>query len=54
MHGPYSIELNTALINQYSIDCLVTKQTGKKGGFIEKVESAIINNIWLIIIKNPA
>ncbi|MBF0474057.1 MAG: precorrin-6A reductase [Nitrospirae bacterium] len=52
MQGPFSSELNSAIINQYNIDCLVTKQSGKTGGYGEKVTSVMLNDIWLIIIKN--
>jgi precorrin-6A/cobalt-precorrin-6A reductase len=50
MQGPFSSALNTALINQYNIDCMVTKQSGKAGGYDEKIESAISNKIWLITV----
>lgn len=41
MQGPFSRELNEALIRQFHIVYLVTKDGGKAGGFQEKVLSLI-------------
>ncbi len=40
MQGPFSAELNEAVIRQYQIACLVTKASGKTGGYSEKLEAA--------------
>ena len=40
MQGPFSQELNVALIKQSGIGVLVTKQSGKSGGFEEKISAA--------------
>lgn len=40
MQGPFSEEMNIALIHQYNIRCMVTKQSGKNGGFEEKLSAA--------------
>ena len=53
MQGPFSEELNTALIHQYDISYVVTKNSGKLGGFMEKVNSARQTNTTLIIIGRP-
>lgn len=53
MQGPFSEELNTALIHQFHISYMVTKNSGKIGGFIEKVNSAKQTNTTLIIIGRP-
>ena len=38
LQGPFSVELNEALIHQYQITCLVTKKSGKTGKVtVEKV-----------------
>ena len=37
MQGPFSLEMNTAMLRQYDIRYMVTKETGKNGGFPEKV-----------------
>lgn len=53
MQGPFSEELNTALIHQFHISYVLTKNSGKLGGFMEKVNSAIHTNTTLIIIGRP-
>lgn len=53
MEGPFSKELNTAIIHQYDIKCLVTKDGGPVGGFPEKAEAAVDAGIQLIVIKSP-
>ena len=40
MHGPFGLELNLALIRQYQIRHLVTKESGSAGGFEEKIKAA--------------
>ena len=51
MHGPFSTELNAAMIRQYDIKHLVTKQTGAVGGFPEKVHACIETGIELIVVR---
>ena len=36
LQGPFSLELNKAIFNQYHIDVVVTKDSGKTGGVPEK------------------
>lgn len=36
MQGPFSLEMNRALIRQFDIKYLVTKESGRTGGFLEK------------------
>lgn len=40
LQGPFSTELNEAVIHQYQIKCLVTKASGSAGGCREKLEAA--------------
>ena len=40
MQGPFSRELNEALIRQFDIKCIVTKQSGTAGGYEEKLMAA--------------
>ncbi|MBR3053348.1 MAG: precorrin-6A reductase, partial [Firmicutes bacterium] len=54
MHGPFSKELNKAIISQYGIDILVTKETGKSGGFPEKIEACREAGIKAFVIGRPA
>lgn len=54
MQGPYSKEFNSALIRELNIKYLVTKCTGKNGGFPEKTAAAKENGIECVIIKRPS
>ena len=40
MQGPFSTDLNVALMRQYGIDIMVTKSSGRAGGLPEKLEAA--------------
>ena len=40
MQGPFSEIMNEAVIYQYGISCLVTKQSGRSGGYPEKLQAA--------------
>lgn len=53
MQGPFSKELNVALIRQFDIRILVTKLTGQAGGFWEKVEAAKETGCTLLCIGRP-
>ncbi|MEZ3434939.1 MAG: precorrin-6A reductase [Lachnospiraceae bacterium] len=53
MQGPFSAELNTALIKEYKITCMVTKDSGAAGGFPQKYEAAQAAGIKLIVIGRP-
>ena len=53
MQGPFSRELNEALIRQFHIVYLVNKDGGKAGGFQEKVQAAENTGIELVLIRRP-
>lgn len=53
MQGPFSTEMNEAILCQFGISYLVTKDGGKEGGFEEKREAARRNNVQLIVIERP-
>lgn len=53
MQGPFSEELNIALIHQFGIKYLITKDSGKAGGFLEKVNSAKKTGTKLVMIGRP-
>lgn len=53
LQGPFSTELNQAIIRQYDIRCMVTKQGGSVGGFPEKMEAAAKEHIPLYMIEKP-
>ena len=53
LQGPFSQELNEALIRQYHIRYLVTKDGGRAGGFGEKVLAARAAGAKLVLIRRP-
>ena len=53
MQGPFTAELNEALLKQYDIAYLVTKDGGKTGGFPEKVSAAQRTGVTLVVIERP-
>lgn len=53
MRGPFSRELNEALIRQYQIAYLVTKDGGRVGGFPEKADAARNTGAVLVVIRRP-
>ncbi len=53
MQGPFSLEMNCALIHQTGARFLVTKDTGAAGGFPEKAEAALRCGCRLVIIGRP-
>lgn len=53
MQGPFSRELNLALIRQFSIQYLVTKDAGKTGGFGEKAAAAVDGGAVLVVLRPP-
>lgn len=40
LQGPFTTDLNEAIIRQYQIKCLVTKKSGREGGYPEKIKAA--------------
>lgn len=53
LQGPFSQELNEALIRQYRIAYLVTKDGGRAGGFPEKAAAARAAGITLVLLRRP-
>lgn len=53
MQGPFSMELNQAMLTQYECRYLVTKDSGKAGGFLEKIQAAEACGATVVIIGRP-
>ena len=51
MKGPFSKSMNVETFKRYNVDVLITKESGKAGGFMEKVDACIDLNIPVIVIK---
>jgi precorrin-6A/cobalt-precorrin-6A reductase len=54
MCGVGSVALNMALLKEFDIQFLVTKESGVEGGLQEKIEAANQVNAEVIIIQRPA
>lgn len=54
MQGPFSEALNLALIRQFQIKYLVTKDGGRNGGFTEKAAAAAAGGATLVVLRRPA
>lgn len=53
MQGPFSAELNAAMLRQTGAGCVLTKESGTAGGFEEKILAAEECGIPVVIIRNP-
>ena len=53
IHGPFSQELNRAVLRDYAIDVMVTKESGRAGGFLEKIRACADCGIPAIVITRP-
>lgn len=53
MQGPFSTEMNVALLREYDITYMVTKESGVAGGYPQKCEAAAIAGVKLIVIGRP-
>ena len=53
MQGPFSQELNVALLRQYHIQWMVTKASGRTGGYPEKQAAALEAGAGLVVIEKP-
>ncbi len=53
MQGPFSKEMNCALIKEIDAKVILTKESGPNGGFDEKLEAAKECNIKAVVIRSP-
>lgn len=54
MQGPFDEELNYAMLKQTGARFLVTKESGKTGGFPEKLRAAARAGARLVVVGRPA
>ncbi len=50
VQGPFSVNFNKTIIEEFCIDCIVTKNSGQSGGLIEKIEACQEKDIYIIIL----
>lgn len=53
LQGPFSPKLNEAMLEQYKIRWLVTKDGGRAGGFEEKLAAARATGAELVLVERP-
>ncbi len=53
MQGPFSEELNAAMLKSIDARFLVTKDTGSAGGFTEKITAAKALSVTPVVIRRP-
>ncbi|WP_027215196.1 precorrin-6A reductase [Butyrivibrio fibrisolvens] len=53
MQGPFSKDMNIATIREVDARAILTKESGRTGGFDEKIEAAYSCGIKAIVIRNP-
>lgn len=53
LQGPFSLHMNIAMLEQYGISYLVTKDGGTAGGFDEKRQAAEKTGAQLILVGRP-
>ena len=51
LQGPFSTEMNAAILKQYDIRHMVTKNSGRTGGYREKLEAAKMLGIPVYVIE---
>ncbi|MCC8169128.1 MAG: precorrin-6A reductase [Oscillospiraceae bacterium] len=54
MQGPFSAELNAAMLRETNVKYLVTKESGAAGGFTEKLEAAREVGAVPLILRRPS
>ena len=52
LQGPFSTEMNVAILKQYDIRHMVTKNSGRTGGYQEKLEAAKMLGIPVYVIQS--
>ena len=53
LQGPFTTQMNEAMLQQYHIKCLVTKASGNAGGYQEKLDAAERLGISVFVIGCP-
>lgn len=53
MQGPFSGELDIAMLHQVQAAWMVTKETGQAGGYEEKLQAAASCGVRTVVLRNP-
>jgi len=53
MQGTYSKEFNMALMKEYNVSAIITKESGESGGAEEKINAALELEIPVVLVTRP-
>ncbi len=53
VQGPFSFEMNRAMIRDYHADVMVMKNSGRIGGSDTKLEAAMAEGIHVVVVERP-
>ena len=53
MQGPFSEDLNRAMLRQIGASWLLTKESGGSGGFAEKLSAAALEKVAAVVVRRP-
>lgn len=53
IQGPFSEALNRVVLRDYGIDVMITKESGRAGGFIEKISACRAEEVPAVVIARP-
>ena len=53
IQGPFSEELNRAVLRDYEIAVMITKESGRAGGFLEKIRACEDCGVPAVVIARP-
>ena len=53
MHGPFSVAVNIAIMKQFNVSCLISKESGRTGGLDEKLEACKDLGLPCFLIRRP-
>jgi precorrin-2 dehydrogenase/sirohydrochlorin ferrochelatase/precorrin-6A/cobalt-precorrin-6A reductase len=53
MQGPFSEDLNRAMLRQTGAAWLLTKESGESGGFAEKLSAAFAEHVAVVVVRRP-
>jgi len=53
MEGTFSSDFNRALMEEYQIDVVLTKESGQIGGTLSKIKAALELNLQVIVVLRP-
>ena len=53
IQGPFSQALNEAVLRDYEINVMITKESGRAGGFLEKIRACETCGVPAVVIARP-